>query len=32
VDLRAVTALELSIIPDTSGGSAVASLDRLRLA
>jgi hypothetical protein len=27
-----VTALELSIIPDISGGEAVASLARLRLA
>jgi len=32
VELPAVTVLELSIIPDTSGGSAVASLDQLRLA
>ena len=32
VDLPAVTALELSIIPDTSGGTAVASLAQLRLA
>lgn len=32
VDLAAVTALELSIIPDISGGDAVASLARLRLA
>jgi hypothetical protein len=32
VDLPAVTVLELSIIPDTSGGPALASLDRLRLA
>ena len=32
VDLPAVTALELSIIPDISGGEAVASLARLRLA
>jgi hypothetical protein len=32
VDLQAVTALELSIIPDISGGDAVASLARLRLA
>jgi hypothetical protein len=32
VDLTAVTVLELSIIPDTSGGNAVASLAELRLA
>jgi hypothetical protein len=32
VDLSAVTALELSIIPDIGGGEAVASLARLRLA
>jgi hypothetical protein len=32
VDLPAVTALELTIIPDMSGGNAVASLARLRLA
>jgi hypothetical protein len=32
VDLPAVTALELSIIPDISGGGALASLARLRLA
>ncbi len=32
VDLPAVTVLELTIIPDTSGGSAVASLAQLRLA
>lgn len=32
VDLPAVTVLELSIIPDTSGGSASASLAQLRLA
>lgn len=32
VDLAAVTALELSIIPDISGGNAVASLARLRVA
>ena len=32
VDLPAVTALELSIIPDISGGNAVASLARLRVA
>jgi hypothetical protein len=32
VALPAVTVLELSITPDTSGGSAVASLARLRLA
>jgi len=32
VDLSAVTALELSIIPDIGGGEAVASLERLRLA
>jgi hypothetical protein len=31
-DLLAVTALELRIVPDISGGSAVASLARLRLA
>ncbi len=32
VELSAVTVLELSIIPDISGGSAIASLARLRLA
>jgi hypothetical protein len=32
VDLPAVTALELCIIPDIGGGNAVASLARLRLA
>ena len=32
VNLSAVTALELSIIPDIGGGEAVASLERLRLA
>jgi hypothetical protein len=32
VDLPAVTTLELDIVPDTSGGDAVASLARLRLA
>lgn len=32
VDLTAVTVLELSIIPDTSGGSALASLEKMRLA
>jgi hypothetical protein len=32
VDLPAVTVLELSIIPDTSGGKALASLAQLRLA
>lgn len=32
VDLPAVTVLELSIIPHTSGGNAIASLARLRLA
>jgi len=32
VDLPAVTVLELSIIPDTSKGQAVASLAQLRLA
>ena len=32
VDLTGVTALELSIIPDISGGDAVASLARLRVA
>ncbi len=32
VDLPAVTVLELGIIPDISGGEAVASLARLRLA
>jgi hypothetical protein len=31
VDLPAVTVLELNIIPDTSGGEAVASLEQLRL-
>jgi len=32
VDLPAVTALELSIVPDISGGNARASLARLRVA
>jgi hypothetical protein len=32
VDLPAVTALELRIVPDIGGGDAVASLERLRLA
>jgi len=32
VDLSGVTALELNIVPDTSGRTAVASLARLRLA
>jgi hypothetical protein len=32
VNLAAVTVLELIIIPDTSGGSAVASLAQMRLA
>jgi hypothetical protein len=32
VGLPAVAVLELSITPDTSGGTAVASLDQLRLA
>jgi hypothetical protein len=32
VDLDAVTALELRIVPDISGGSALASLAQLRLA
>jgi hypothetical protein len=32
VELPAVTVLELNIIPDTSGGEAVASLEQLRLA
>lgn len=32
VDLPAVTALELNINPDISGGKAVASLEQLRLA
>ncbi len=32
VDLGAVTVLELSIIPNISGGTAVASLEQLRLA
>ena len=32
VELPAVTVLELSIIPDTSGGTAFASLAQLRLA
>lgn len=32
VDLQAVTALELSIIPDKSGGNALASLDHMRVA
>jgi len=32
VDLPAVAVLELNIIPDISGGKAIASLERLRLA
>ena len=32
VELPAVTVLELSIVPDTSGGNAIASLAQLRLA
>ena len=32
VDLRGVTALELKIIPDISGGATIASLAELRLA
>lgn len=32
VELLGVTVLELSIIPDTSGGNAIASLAQLRLA
>jgi hypothetical protein len=32
VELTGVTVLELDIVPDKSGGSAVASLERLRLA
>jgi hypothetical protein len=32
VELPAVTVLELSIVPDKSGGNAIASLARLRLA
>ena len=32
VELSNVTVLELTIIPDTSGGSAIASLEHLRLA
>lgn len=32
VDLSAVTALELSIVPDKSGGNAVASLNYMRVA
>jgi hypothetical protein len=32
IELPAVTVLELSIIPDISGGNAVASLAQLRLA
>jgi hypothetical protein len=32
VDLPAVTVLELSIVPDTSGGNAIASLAQMRLA
>jgi len=32
VELPAVTVLELSIIPDTGGGNAFASLAQLRLA
>jgi hypothetical protein len=32
VDLPVVTALELTIIPDITGGNAIASLARLRLA
>jgi hypothetical protein len=32
VDLPAVTVLELNIVPDISGGNAIASLAQLRLA
>ena len=32
VELQGVTVLELSIIPDISGGSALASLAQFRLA
>jgi hypothetical protein len=32
VELAGVTALEISIVPDVSGGAAVASLAQLRLA
>jgi hypothetical protein len=32
VELPAVTVLELSVVPDTSGGAAIASLAELRLA
>ena len=32
VELSAVTVLELTIVPDTSRGTAIASLDQLRLA
>jgi hypothetical protein len=32
VELAGVTVLELGIVPDTSGGSAIASLERMRLA
>lgn len=32
VDISGVTVLELSIIPDTSGGNAIASLAQMRLA
>lgn len=32
VELAAVTVLELTIIPDTSGGNAIATLGQLRLA
>lgn len=32
VELPAVTVLELAIIPDSSGGTAIASLEKLRLA
>jgi nuclear transport factor 2 (NTF2) superfamily protein len=32
VDLPAVTSLELNIVPDVSGGNAIASLARLRVA
>lgn len=32
VDLDGLTALELSIVPDISGGSACASIDELRIA
>lgn len=32
VELKAVTTLELGIVPDVSGGSAVASLQAMRLA